>query len=176
MRHWIRLLQPDIYLGNSILALTPEVIARQGLRGLIVDVDETLVSMTDPDPAAEIRQWAEGVKADCQVVLLSNNVHHERIRRIAEALDVPFFTAAGKPSRRKLRQALALINLPPETVAMVGDRLFTDVLAGNRLGLVTVLVDPVLELGQLNLKQILRSLEIWISARLGVTLQAVTGR
>ncbi|MEO0541987.1 MAG: YqeG family HAD IIIA-type phosphatase, partial [Cyanobacteria bacterium P01_A01_bin.105] len=144
---------------------------QQGLRGLIVDVDEPLVAMTDADPMEEICQWVQRVKQDYQVVLLSNNVHHERIRRIAEALDVPFFTAAGKPSRRKLRQALATMALPAETVAMVGDRLFTDVLAGNRLGLVTVLVDPVLELGRLNPKQVLRSLEIWISTQLGVILQ-----
>ncbi|MEO0541549.1 MAG: hypothetical protein AAFZ80_11895 [Cyanobacteria bacterium P01_A01_bin.105] len=81
MLHWIRLLQPDIYLGSSILALTPEVIAQQGLRGLIVDVDETLVAMTDADPMEEICQWVQRVKQDYQVVLLSNNVHHERIRR-----------------------------------------------------------------------------------------------
>ncbi len=175
MLHWIRLLEPDLYLGSSILALTPAVIAHHELRGLIVDVDETLVAMTDADPMAEIRHWVKTVKPDCQVVLLSNNVHHERIRRIAETLDVPFFTAAGKPSRRKLRQALALIDLPPEAVAMVGDRLFTDVLAGNRLGLVTVLVDPILELGRMNPKYLLRSLEIWISARLGVTLSRLAG-
>ncbi len=174
MFDWIRLLQPHLYLGSSILALTPQIIAQHGLRGLIVDVDETLVSMTDPAPMDEIQQWVKTVKADCQVVLLSNNVHHERIRRIAETLDVPFFTAAGKPSRRKLRQALALIDLPAESVAMVGDRLFTDVLAGNRLGLVTVLVDPVLELGKMNPKHLLRSLEIWISTRLGVSLRALT--
>ncbi|MEL6249152.1 MAG: HAD hydrolase-like protein, partial [Cyanobacteria bacterium J06627_15] len=81
---------------------------------------------------------------------------------------------AGKPSRRKLRQALAAIDLPAETVAMVGDRLFTDVLAGNRLGLFTVLVDPVIELRSMNPKKLLRGLEIWISARLGVTLKALT--
>ncbi|MEO1744524.1 MAG: YqeG family HAD IIIA-type phosphatase, partial [Cyanobacteria bacterium J06629_9] len=172
MPNWIRLLQPDLYLGNSVLALTPDILHQHGIRGLILDVDETLVSMSSADPDADIRQWVQRMKASQTVVLLSNNIYHERIRRIAEALDVPFFTAAGKPSRRKLRQALAAIDLPVETVAMVGDRLFTDVLAGNRLGLFTVLVDPVIELRSMNPKKLLRGLEIWISARLGVTLKA----
>ncbi|MEL7503362.1 MAG: YqeG family HAD IIIA-type phosphatase [Cyanobacteria bacterium J06554_6] len=174
MPNWIRLLQPDLYLGNSVLALTPDILHQHGIRGLILDVDETLVSMSSADPDADIRQWVQRMKASQTVVLLSNNIYHERIRRIAEALDVPFFTAAGKPSRRKLRQALAAIDLPVETVAMVGDRLFTDVLAGNRLGLFTVLVDPVIELRSTNPKKLLRGLEIWISARLGVTLKALT--
>ncbi|MEO0755500.1 MAG: YqeG family HAD IIIA-type phosphatase [Cyanobacteria bacterium J06648_16] len=174
MPNWIRLLQPDLYLGNSVLALTPDILHQHGIRGLILDVDETLVSMSSADPDADIRQWVQRMKASQTVVLLSNNIYHERIRRIAEALDVPFFTAAGKPSRRKLRQALAAIDLPAETVAMVGDRLFTDVLAGNRLGLFTVLVDPVIELRSMNPKKLLRGLEIWISARLGVTLKALT--
>ena len=55
---------------------------------------------------------------------------------------MPYILGAAKPSRRKLRQAVDGMNLPVDQVAMVGDRLFTDVLAGNRLGMFTILVEP----------------------------------
>jgi HAD superfamily phosphatase (TIGR01668 family) len=55
-------------------------------------------------------------------------------------------------------------------VAMVGDRLFTDVLAGNRLGLFTILVEPMVEHNEVARSYSLRNLEVWISKQLGVSL------
>jgi HAD superfamily phosphatase (TIGR01668 family) len=55
-------------------------------------------------------------------------------------------------------------------VAMVGDRLFTDVLAGNRLGMFTILVEPMVHPELSPKSHSLRNLEVWISEKLGVTL------
>lgn len=173
---WGRLLQPDLALGGSILELTPELINRHRLRGLILDVDETLVSFKQSQPGVEVRQWLKQMQAlSIAVVLVSNNVSHSRIRHIAEELGVEsFYIAAGKPSRRKLREAVAMMQLPHQDIAMVGDRLFTDVLGGNRLGLFTVLVEPMVDSPSPTLahlpKQCLRNAEIWVSKRLGVVL------
>ena len=62
------------------------------------------------------------------------------------------------------------MDLPFEQIAMVGDRLFTDVLAGNRLGLFTILVQPMLTPNSRDPKNLLRNAEFWVSERLGVTL------
>ncbi len=170
---WGHLLQPDLALGGSILGLTPDLIARHQLKGLILDVDETLVPFKQSQPFEEVCQWLKQVQELVPVVLVSNNLSRSRISRIAETLGVPFYTGAGKPSRRKLRQAVALMQLPHHQIAMVGDRLFTDVLGGNRLGLFTVLVEPMVEPGEANSpKQCLRNAEIWLSKRLGVVLAA----
>ena len=85
-------------------------------------------------------------------------------------LNVPYISAAGKPSRRKLRNAVDAMGLPPQQVGMVGDRLFTDVLAGNRLGMFTILVEPMVDPLQGNFYPSTRSLEVWISKTLGATL------
>lgn len=176
MTPWGQLLQPDLALDGSILGLTPELIAQHHLKGLILDVDETLVSFKQSQPLEEVCQWLKQVNALVPVVLVSNNLSHSRISRIADTLDVPFYIAAGKPSRRKLRQAVAFMQLPHHEIAMVGDRLFTDILGGNRLGLFTVLVEPMLDpmtpIAPNSPKQCLRNAEIWISKRLGVVLQA----
>jgi HAD superfamily phosphatase (TIGR01668 family) len=164
------LLQPDLILGGSILTLSPELLLRHHLKGLILDVDDTLVPLRQAETDPELTAWMDGIKQVAQVWLVSNNVNAYRINRIASGFDVPYMTGAGKPSRRKLRQALTAMQLPVEQVAMVGDRLFTDVLAGNRIGMVTILVEPMVTDGQAQNHSPLRSLETLISQYLGVTL------
>ncbi|MEM9161461.1 MAG: YqeG family HAD IIIA-type phosphatase [Cyanobacteria bacterium P01_F01_bin.4] len=175
MVHWGKWLQPDLVLGRSIVGLTPELIEHHQLRGLILDVDDTLVSFHQREPLAEVAQWAQAVQSIAEIVLVSNNLNQHRIRRIADVLQVPYFTGAGKPSRRKLRKAAAILNLPPDQIAMVGDRLFTDVLAGNRLGLFTVLVDPMSDPQVDSPKKCVHNFESWLSVRLGVTLKGFSG-
>lgn len=165
-------LQPDLVLGEPVLGITLELIERYHLQGLVLDVDETLVPLREAETTAEVREWFANLQAQVPIWLVSNNLHEPRIQRIAKSLAVPYITGAGKPSRRKLRQATAAMQLPIERIAMVGDRLFTDVLAGNRLGMFTILVEPmVYPMGKPG-KYLLRSTEVWLSQRLGVSLQA----
>ena len=83
----------------------------------------------------------------------------------------PFTTSAGKPRRAALRRVLDDLGLPPAQVALVGDRLFTDVLAGNRLGLFTVLVKPIDPDGRPCQRDHLQNLELrmarWVGTGLG---------
>jgi len=62
---------------------------------------------------------------------------------VAERADVPFIARARKPRRRSFRRAMELMGTKPETTAVIGDQLFTDMLGGNRLGLFTILVTPI---------------------------------
>lgn len=166
-------LQPDLVLGKPVVGITPDLIQQNGLRGLVLDVDETLVPMREAETTPEVRDWFAALRSQVPIWLVSNNMHEPRIRRIAESLNAPYIMGAGKPSRRKLRQATQAMQLPVETIAMVGDRLFTDVLAGNRLGMFTILVEPmVYPMGKPG-KYLLRSTEVWVSQILGVSLQTI---
>ncbi|MEM6426804.1 MAG: YqeG family HAD IIIA-type phosphatase [Cyanobacteria bacterium P01_D01_bin.128] len=171
---WFKLLQPDVVLGESVLALTPELIQQFGLQGIVLDVDETLVSFKESDTTNEVRAWLTSLKPLVSIWLVSNNLNHARIQRIAEPLDVPYITGAGKPSRRKLRRATNAMNLPIHRVAMVGDRLFTDVLAGNRLGMFTVLVEPMVNPATGASQYPLRSFEVMASQLLGISLKKLS--
>lgn len=164
------LLQPNLVLKRPILGLTPAIIQQHDIQGLILDVDETLVPFSTADISVELEDWADEVRTLVPLWLVSNNTSINRIGRIARALDLPYVAAAGKPSRRKLRQAAADMGVPVEKVAMVGDRLFTDVLAGNRLGMFTVLVDPMVDPAQEITLRPIHAIEVWISKRLGVSL------
>jgi len=159
-------------LGSSVLTLTPEVLQRHNLKGLVLDVDDTLVPFSMPEASDDLRQWVELIRPTTVLWLVSNNLSQNRISRIARCLDLPYIAGARKPSRRKLRQATKAMNLPVHQIAMVGDRLFTDVLAGNRLGMFTVLVEPMLNPARKKQRYHLRNFEVWLSQILGATLSA----
>jgi len=168
---FVSLLQPNLVLEANILVLTPALLGKYGLKGLILDVDDTLVPTWEQDVSPEVLAWLTQIKDQVTLWLVSNNLNHSRIRRIAETLGVPFLMGAAKPSRRKLRQALEAMNLPSTQVAMVGDRVFTDVLAGNRLGMFTILVRPMATSVDSDRDIfLLRSVEIFISRLLGANI------
>lgn len=153
-----------------MISLTPDILKQHCIKGLVLDVDETLVPITAAQASAELGQWVEEIRPAVSVWLVSNNISHARISRIAESLNLPYISGAAKPSRRKLRRAVEAMNLPVEQIAMVGDRLFTDVLAGNRLGMFTVLVEPMVDAGEVVRKYPMRSFEVWVSQVLGASL------
>jgi HAD superfamily phosphatase (TIGR01668 family) len=167
---WGKLVQPDLTLGKPITHLTLELLSQYNLKGLVLDVDETLVPITATDTAPELHTWMETIKPTMSLSLVSNNLSENRIGRIGKSLDLPYFTGAIKPCSRKLKQAVEQMNLPVEQIGMVGDRLFTDVLAGNRLGMFTILVEPMVDPAEAARKYHTRTFEVWISQMLGASL------
>lgn len=166
----ISLLQPNLILGGTIFDLTPQVLREHKIDGLILDVDETLVPFRQKETSVELQEWIREIRTDIPIWLVSNNISYSRIGNIANSVDLPFISAAKKPSRRKLKQAATAMNLPVEQIAMVGDRLFTDVLAGNRTGMFTILVEPMIDPLVAIRSHPIRDLEIWFSQLMGVSL------
>jgi uncharacterized protein len=165
------LLQPNLVLGGNILQLTPATLKHYQLRGLLLDIDDTIIPVKNTEAQPEIREWLTEIRQVTKLWLVTNNPHRHRIATIATNLDIPYFLSAAKPSRKKLRQAIHHMDLPYQEVAMVGDRIFTDVLAGNRLGIFTVLVDPIIAQNSTSSFHLLRRAEFGIAKLTGVSLQ-----
>ncbi len=178
MKAW-KLIAPDLVLSAPIYAITPQLMEAHGLRGLILDVDNTLIGDDEAYASEEISRWVEQMRSQYPIWLASNNFSDRRIQKVAESLKLPYRSRAGKPSRRVVRQVLEAMQLPASQVAMVGDRLFTDTIVGNRLGLFTILVQPPCE--EIVFKpsistifkarsSFLRNWEIWIARKSGVKI------
>ena len=166
----ISLLQPDLVLGGNIFDLTPAILIEHQIAGLVLDVDETLVPFKQKETTVELQKWVAQIRETTPIWLVSNNISYARIGNIARSVDLPFISAAKKPSRRKLQEAATAMELPVERVAMVGDRLFTDILAGNRLGMFTILVEPMTNPGAAARVHPIRDFEIWLSQLIGISL------
>ena len=139
-----RLLTPDLIVAH-VRDVTPALLAAHGLRAVISDLDNTLVPWRSEAVTGEIAAWLVTLReAGIQVCIASNTRHVSRLTRLADTLGILHVPGnASKPGTRGLRKALGLLGADTTDTAMVGDQLFTDILAGNRLGLTTVLVNPL---------------------------------
>ena len=102
-----------------------------------------MISGKNPIISTDIKNWINTSKKYFYTCLFSNNPSKNRIKLIADELDLEFKYSGGKPSKRKLKKIIDKIPYPSNKIAIIGDRVFTDILVGNRLGMYTILVDSV---------------------------------
>jgi HAD superfamily phosphatase (TIGR01668 family) len=128
---------------NTIYDIDLVALWEQGVRGIITDLDNTLVGAKAPLATPELIDWLKVVaQIGFQVVIVSNN-NRLRVSKFAEPLSLPFIYRAKKPTSASFRRALSMMNMKPEQTAVIGDQMMTDVLGGNRMGLYTILVLPI---------------------------------
>jgi len=124
--------------------LNHEMLREFGVRGVMIDLDNTLVSWPDIDLHPTAEEWVQCLRDEgIQVCLVTNALHRTRARTVAEPLDVPFVHQASKPHWKGFKRGMEIMGTQPKETAMVGDQVFTDIFGGNLVGLFTVLVDPL---------------------------------
>ncbi|NLG84034.1 MAG: YqeG family HAD IIIA-type phosphatase [Firmicutes bacterium] len=133
------------YRAESIFALEPETLRAQGIKGLILDLDNTLVEWGSEIVPAELVAWVDRFKkAGFKLCIVSNAVP-QRVEAVAETLGIPGLPQATKPFKTSFKRALAILGTAPEETAVIGDQLFTDILGGNRMDLYTIWTPPLSE-------------------------------
>ncbi|MCX7600153.1 MAG: YqeG family HAD IIIA-type phosphatase [Armatimonadetes bacterium] len=138
-------LRPDA-LFLRVEDISPDWLAVRGIRAVLLDLDNTLTAWRSEELPQSKRHWVEELKKRFGVCLVSNTVFGGRLRRIGQRLGVPVVGRWGlgrKPGTGALRDAMRLLGAKPEETVMIGDQIFTDVLAGKRAGVMTILVEPV---------------------------------
>lgn len=140
----LKKLLPDLHL-ESIYELNLVQLRQRGIKGMITDLDNTLIEWDKPSAPPELADWLKQVEnAGFKVTVVSNN-NEERVRRFCQPLSIPFIHSARKPFRASFKKAQQMMALEADEVVVIGDQLFTDVLGGNRLNLYTILVVPIAE-------------------------------
>ena len=129
---------------DSIYDIDMEHLKALGIKGIITDLDNTLVRWDEPNASPKLLHWLDHVRDayGFKVCIASNN-KHPRVERFAKPLNIPYISKARKPSKAPFYKALSVIGTKPEETVMIGDQMFTDVLGGNRMGLYTILVLPI---------------------------------
>jgi len=138
-----RMLAPDRHVPRLLDIPLAELTAA-GFRGLIIDLDNTLLGFRQTELAAEHRAWiAQAREQGFMMVMVSNNFS-DRARGIASSLGIGCIPNALKPLPFCFMRALKQLGLPRNQVAVVGDQFFTDVLGAKLCGnLYTILTEPI---------------------------------
>lgn len=143
--HEWRLLKKLIPQKNvrSIYEIDVRALWDTGVRGIITDLDNTLVGAKHPQATPELLVWLKTLnQIGFQVVIVSNN-NRLRVSRFSDPLSIPYIFRARKPGNTAFRKAMEIMSLAPEQTVVIGDQMLTDVFGGNRLGLYTILVTPI---------------------------------
>lgn len=129
--------------SDSIFEIDFDGLYEAGMRGLIFDVDNTLVTFDVPRPTEQITSFLNRLaERGFEICLLSNN-SERRMKIFNESLKLNAIHRAGKPRRKGINRAIAMMGLRHGEVVLVGDQIFTDVWCGNRCGVHTILVKPI---------------------------------
>ena len=131
------------YFADSVSDVTPEFLKDQKAKGVVLDVDDTLAPNKIIEPKIEVVSWIEELKSNgIKPVLLSNNFKR-RVGPLAEKLGLPYISLGLKPLTFGLKRAVKIISCDKDEVFMVGDQMFTDILAANLMKMRSVLVKPI---------------------------------
>ncbi len=142
MRSLSDYLIPDL-IAPSVEAIPFDRFYREGIRLLIFDIDNTLVSYETPDPTCEVIELMGRLSAmGFRIAFVSNNTP-ERVERFNRPFSFPAFPDAHKPLRRAIAPVLKECRFSPSETLVIGDQLLTDVLAAKLHGIRAVTVPPV---------------------------------
>lgn len=128
---------------ESVRHINYDRLWEMGIRGLIFDIDNTLVTFDVKKPTEDIIEFLHTLtKKGFDICFLSNN-GKVRVEGFCEGLGYPHIWKAKKPGIKKISEALAILGHKKTKVVIIGDQIFTDCFCGNRLGIYTILTKPI---------------------------------
>lgn len=119
-----------------------ELYYQKGYRGILFDIDNTLVEHDQPATARAVRLFEHLRELGFEICVISNNKDY-RVKPFADAVRTQYVYKADKPSPKGYQEGMRRMNTTPETTLFVGDQLFTDVWGANRAGIYSILVKQI---------------------------------
>ena len=123
-----------------IYAISQSELQKKGINSLLLDVDGTLVNRKSNMIPKAVKNWIRKSKKIFSLYLISNNPSKKRIAKIAKELNLRYKYTASKPRKKVTLSAINEIGSDPKNIAIIGDRIFTDIIVGNRCDIKTILV------------------------------------
>lgn len=137
------LLKPDLQV-KSIIDVNINLLKKNNIKGIILDVDNTLIDLNE-NPIDGIENWVKDVKNNnINLCICSNSYNKTKIEKIANLLQLKYVKFSTKPLKRGLKKAKKILQIKDsKNIAEIGDQLFTDVLGSNRMGMYSILTQPI---------------------------------
>ncbi len=161
------LFKPTEETNLTIQNLRIEDLLNKSIRVLLLDVDGTLLPRSESKLHQSVKEWIIEAKKYLPIHLLSNNPSKKRIELIANELDLDFTHKAYKPRTKNTLKVVKRFDCDFSNIAIIGDRIFTDIIIGNRLGFHTILVCPVDKNGLSSSNNYIQQIEKYLLKILG---------
>lgn len=155
--------RPD-HQAETLPEVSLDMLAASGVRGIVVDLDNTVCPYHRPELAPGVADWVASARQRGFALVLVSNNFSERVASVGAQLGIPVVPNALKPLPFAFRRALRLLGTRREATIVIGDQLFTDVLGAKLLGLRTLLTTPLVA-HDFPLTRVLRFLERTIAGR-----------
>lgn len=121
-----------------------DMLENNGIKAVILDLDNTILPWKDCDVPDRSMDWIRKAKErGISLCIVSNTHNPRRLRSVAASVDIAYIDRGGKPRRKGMRTAIKKMGSTIDTTAIIGDQLYTDILGGNRLCILTILVRPL---------------------------------
>lgn len=133
---------PDIY-QKSIYTIDYQKLWNCGIRCLLFDLDNTLVPASIKVPNKKTKELFQELKEKGFTVILFSNSGKKRLKTFKEELEVDVLASAKKPMAKSYLRVMKEYHFTISEVAAIGDQLLTDIYGGNKVGITTILVNPV---------------------------------
>lgn len=152
------MLKPQ-FMFDNITDISLEFLERQSIKGLLVDVDNTLTTAHASGILKNgVESWIQNMLSNGIKILILSNAKTKRIKPFAQKIGLEFQALSLKPLPFRYIKAAKKIKLKRKEIAIIGDQLFTDILGGNLAGVKTILVTDITPEDKLSFK-IRRNLE-----------------
>ena len=138
----MNLFHPDIY-AQSIYTINYDKLLKSGIRVLLFDLDNTCIPYLIKEPTKELKNHFDKLTSNGFKVIIFSNSPKKRLKPFKDYLNVDCCAKVGKPRKAKFLKILKDYNLNLPEVAIIGDQLITDIFGGNRVGINTILVNPI---------------------------------
>lgn len=130
------------FVFNSVLEIDKEFLDKNNIKGLILDLDNTLTTHNNHMPADGILDWIAKMKQDGIKLMIVSNNNEQRVAPFAKKLGLDFVPSGAKPFSGGFRRASERLCLPLTELAIVGDQIFTDILGANMAKTRSIFVFP----------------------------------
>ena len=129
--------------AKNVFELDEKFFSSNNIKGVIFDIDNTLVTHDTVTPPKEILDYFQFIeKLGIKIAIVSNN-HKERVDGFCKELNYPYIARAWKPFKKNLSKIKKEFNLSANEICLIGDQIFTDIYGGRRMKFYTVLVTAV---------------------------------
>lgn len=131
------------YVFDKVTDITPEFLRRKHIKGLLLDLDNTLTTHNNPVVPQSSIDWIALMKRSGVKLMIVSNNHAPRVTPFAEQLGIEFECEGAKPLTFGYSRAIKRMGLERRDIAAVGDQIFTDILGSNLKGIRSVFVFPI---------------------------------